>query len=81
MTAQIRESLVWPVRQINSISLGSVCFWSLETSTNDDKVLMGDTTGGIDDLGGDEVDAPPTFGVTIFGGGRAIFFFRISIFG
>jgi hypothetical protein len=42
---------------------------------------MGDIIGGVEDFGSGEVDVPPTFGVTIFGGGRAIFFFRMSIFG
>jgi len=53
ITAQMRESLVCPASHISSISLESACRRSLSTSTYEESVLTGGTTGGIDEYVGD----------------------------
>ena len=79
IAAQISESLAWPARQINSISLGSVCCRSLSTSTYDERVLIGVTAGGV----GLAVVGEAVGGLDFmnFGGGAAMFFSRLMILG
>ena len=80
ITAQMRESLVWPARHISSISFESVCFRSFSTSTYDESVLTGVTAGGMDD-GRVAEDMEDVLWGIVFAGGVASFFFKISILG